>query len=455
MKFLNRTREKQVLARSISGEGGNLVVIWGRRRCGKSTLIRNVLKSNDIYFMAQQTDESIQREQLASAIGEKIYGFDMMVYPTWESLLINLNNRLSHPITLCLDEFPYLVKCSPELPSILQKMTDLQQYRFINLILCGSSQQMMQSYILNSSSPLYGRTKATLKIKPLEAGWFCQALNCSAQQGITEYSVFGGVPRYWELRSNETSFEEAIKNLILDQYGVLHEEPSRLFLDDMRESTQAYSILSVVGLGCNRISEIASRLNKPATQLSRPIENLINLGYLKREIPFGEHEKNSKKGVYKIAEPFMNFYFTFVVPHMSRLELHLIDPVFELIQSRLSQYVSREWENLCRKCVSMAPIDGIQYDMAYRWWGNNGLNTPMEIDVVAESIDKKHLLIGECKWSDISDAEALMENLNQRASLLPFIKGRKLTTILFVKSVSKKSHILMMDSGEVMNRLRG
>ncbi len=84
MEFLNRTREKQVLARSISGESGSLVVIWGRRRCGKSTLVRNVLKSTDIYFMAQQTDETIQREQLASAIGEKIYGFDMMVYPTWE-----------------------------------------------------------------------------------------------------------------------------------------------------------------------------------------------------------------------------------------------------------------------------------------------------------------------------------------------------------------------------------
>lgn len=455
MEFLNRIREKQVLKRCISSDGGILVVIWGRRRCGKSTLIRHVLQATDIYFMAQQTDGSIQREQLASAIGEKIDGFDMMVYPTWESLLINLNNRLTAPITLCLDEFPYLVKSSPELPSTIQKMTDLQQYRFIRLVLCGSSQQMMQSYILNQTSPLYGRTQATLKIKPLEAGWIVQALNCNAQQGITEYSVWGGVPRYWELRSQETTIEEAIKNLILDQYGVLHEEPSRLFLDDMRESTQAYSILSVVGQGCNRISEIASRLNKPATQLSRPIENLISLGYLKREIPFGEQEKNSKRGIYKIAEPFMNFYFTFVVPHVSRLELHLIEPVYNQIQSRLSLYVSQEWENLCRRSIPMAPIDGIQYDMAYRWWGNNLLNTPMEIDVVAESTDKQHLLVGECKWSEISNAEALMEDLKQRASLLPFIKGRKVTPLLFVKSISNKSRILVMDSEEVMNRLRG
>jgi uncharacterized protein len=211
----------------------------------------------------------------------------------------------------------------------------------------------------------------------------------------------------------------------------------------------------VVGQGCNRISEIASRLNKPATQLSRPIENLIGLGYLKREIPFGEQEKNSKKGIYKIAEPFMNFYFTFVIPHMSRLELHLIEPVFNQIQSRLSLYVSQEWENLCRRSIPMAPIDGIQYDMAYRWWGNNLLNTPMEIDVVAESTDKQHLLVGECKWSEISNAEALMEDLKQRASLLPFIKGRKVTPLLFVKSISNKSRVLVMDSEEVMNRLRG
>jgi AAA+ ATPase superfamily predicted ATPase len=228
---------------------------------------------------------------------------------------------------LCIDEFPYLVKGSVSLPSIIQKIIDTTSDRKYHLILCGSSQQMMQGLILDSSSPLNGRADEIMKIGPLEAGWISEEFDCKSDQSIVEYSVWGGVPRYWELRTEEKSFKTVVKNIILDRYGVLHEEPVRLFLDDMRESVQAFSILSVVGNGSNRLSEIAGKLNKPATQLSRPVDNLIQLGYLKRDVPFGESETNSKRGIYRIADPFMNFYFNFLVPNLTRLELGLTDQV--------------------------------------------------------------------------------------------------------------------------------
>ena len=338
MEFFNREKEKQRLLKAIGNKKAKLVIIYGRRRCGKSTLIKNTLKSGDIYFMAQQSNEAIQRMQLANTIGEKIKGFDSVVYPDWESLFINLNNVSNEPFTLCIDEFPYLVKGSVSLTSIIQKIIDTTSDRKYHLILCGSSQQMMQGLILDSSSPLYGRADEIVKISPLDAGWISEALGCKFDQAIVEYSVWGGVPRYWELRAEEKSFKTAVKNIILDRYGVLHEEPIRLFLDDMRESVQAFSILSVVGNGSNRLSEIAGKLNKPATQLSRPIDNLIQLGYLKREVPFGESEKNSKRGIYRIADPFMNFYFTFLVPNLSRLELGLIDQVYNVFESRLIKF---------------------------------------------------------------------------------------------------------------------
>jgi hypothetical protein len=295
---------------------------------------------------------------------------------------------------------------------------------------------MMQGLILDSSSPLYGRADEILKINPLGAGWIGKVLDCKSDQSVIEYSVWGGVPRYWELRAEEKSFRAGVRNIILDRYGVLHEEPVRLFLDDMRESVQAFSILSVVGNGRNRLSEIAGKLNKPATQLSRPIDNLIQLGYLKREVPFGESEKNSKKGIYRISDPFMNFYFTFVVPNLSRLELGLADQVYDIFESRLSNFVSHEWENLCRRSVPMKPINGINFDIASKWWGTNLKNEIMELDLIAESVDKKYLLIGECKWSKISDTEALIRKLKQKAGLFPLAKDKKIILALYIREVS-------------------
>ncbi len=433
MKFFNREIEKQRLIKAMESTKAKLIIIYGRRRCGKSTLIKNSLRPDDVYFMAQQTDETIQRLQLANSISEKIKGFDSVVYPDWESLFTNLKNVINKPLTLCIDEFPYLVKGSAGLPSLLQKIIDNTPDRNYHLILCGSSQQMMKGLILNSNSPLYGRADEILKISPLQAGWISEALNCSPSQSVAEYSVWGGVPRYWELRAEEKSFKTAVKNIILDRYGVLHEEPVRLFFDDMRESVQAYSILSVIGNGSNRISEIAGRLNKPSTQLSRPIDTLIQLGYLKREIPFGETEKNSKKGIYRISDPFMNFYFTFMAPNLSRLEIGLTNQVYNVFDSRLSGFVSSEWENLCRRSVPVKPINGISFDIAYRWWGANLKKEPMELDVVAESTDRKYLLIGECKWSKESNTQVLIRELEEKARLFPLAREKKVIIVLYIK----------------------
>ena len=455
MKFYNREKEKQRLNKAMQSDIAKLIVIYGRRRCGKTTLIKNVISFGDVYFMAQQADESIQRAQLASTIGEKITGFDSVVYPNWESLFINLNNVIKQPLTICIDEFPFLVKSSAGLPSVIQKIIDNSVNRKYHLVLCGSSQQMMQGLILDSSAPLYGRADEILKITPLNPGWIEEALNCSAEQAVIEYSIWGGVPRYWELRKNEVSFEAAVKNIILDKYGILHEEPSRLFLDDMREYVQAYSILTVVGNGCNRLSEIAARINKPANQLSRPIENLIQLGYLKRDVPYGEQLKNSKKGVYRIADPFMNFYFAFIAPNLSRLELNLIDQVYTVLKSIVPYYVSTEWEILCRRCIPMQAIQEINFDVAYRWWGSNIEHKQMEIDVIAESIDKKYLLVGECKWSKIDNTDKLLEDLTRKAALLPFAFNRKIIPVVFIKDTQEKivnSNIFL--PSDVMRRLK-
>ena len=165
-----------------------------------------------------------------------------------------------------------MVARSPELPSVIQKYVDRAHRRGLHLLVAGSSQRMMQGLVLDRSAPLYGRATEILKIAPLTAGWIGEALSIDDScDAVTAFAHWGGVPRYWELAKEYAGLAEAARSLVLDPLGVLHEEPGRLLLDDLRDTTQAASILSLIGRGCHRVSEIAGRLGKPATSLGRPL----------------------------------------------------------------------------------------------------------------------------------------------------------------------------------------
>lgn len=304
MEFVDRKEEQQRLLKTLNGTKPSFIVVYGRRRLGKSTLIRKVLTDEDVYYMADQTERAHQISLLSREIGMRMPDFEKVVYPDWESLFTALNHRTKQHFTLCLDEFPYLVKSSPELPALLQKLIDSHQLKY-NLIICGSSQQLMQGLILDGSAPLYGRADQMLKLSPIPIKYLQEVLEADAVRVIEEYAVWGGVPRYWELRLQDTDLHDSITYNILNPLGTLYEEPIRLFMDDMRDVIQASTLLSVIGSGANRLSEIAGRLEKPATNLSGPLEKLRQLDFIEREIPFDEHPKNSKKSLYKVFDPFM------------------------------------------------------------------------------------------------------------------------------------------------------
>lgn len=192
--------------------------------------------------------------------------------------------------------------------------------------------------------------------------------------------------------------------------------------------------MSYVGAGAHRLSEIAGRSGEIATNLSRPLAKLISLGYLNKEIPFGENEKNSKKSLYKISDPFMNFYFQFIIPNRSYIEIGRIAPILSVLDNHFSEYVGNYWEKLCREMISGNEIDGIIYGMAHRWWGNVSRDERFELDVVAESLDKKYLLVGECKWTAKENSDRLLAELRRKAEKLPFAKNHTIITKLFLKN---------------------
>ncbi|MCX6252361.1 MAG: ATP-binding protein [Bacteroidetes bacterium] len=431
--FINRDKEIARLHQALANEKAQLIIVYGRRRCGKSTLLRSVLPKNAIYFSADLRETSLQIGALAKQIDTLLPGFSKPIYPDWETILKSLNLALKARTTLCLDEFPYLVKNNPELPSVIQKIIDEQGHDNFNLILCGSSQQMMYGLALEGASPLYGRSDEIIRIKPMAVNHLREYLNISSLETIKEFGVWGGVPRYWEIRKQSNNFEEAIRYHVLDQYGILYEEPERLFSDEMRTSVQAFSVLSLIGAGCHRISEIAGRLGKPTTQLSRLLGFLTDLGYIRREIPFGESVRSTKKSLYKIEDPFLHFYFTFLVPNKSKLEFGLIDQVLMDISRNYDKYLSGLWEELCRSAVPYLECQGNRFNPASRWWGNGIDGKTMEIDMIAESTDKRILLVGEVKWSDKVSFNEIKKLLDRKCANLPIIGNKRFVKAIFLK----------------------
>ena len=440
MNFVDRIEETARLRDALSREKFSLVVVYGRRRLGKSTLIKRGLSDSDVYFLSDRSEGQHQRILLAKVVAQVFPDFDKLVYPDWESLFRAVNYRTDKRFTLCLDEFPYLVEQSPELPSVLQKLVDEKQLKY-NLVLCGSSQNMMYGLFLDSTAPLYGRADEIMRLTPIRLPYIQEALNLDAVSAVEEYAVWGGVPRHWELRETRNSLSDALWHNILSINGTFYEEPIKLFQDDVKDIVKTSTIMSYIGSGANRLSEIAARCNEPATNLSRPLKKLIDLGFLEKDVPFGIDEKNAKKSLYKIADPFMAFYYQFVVPNRSFIELGRRLPIEQALAAHFPEYVSMHWEKLCRDAVTGNMVNGIVYGKVKRWWGPvlNEDKKPeqIEIDVMAESLDKKYLLVGECKWTNQENGKQLTAELLRKANLLPFAKNYKILPVLFLKNAPK------------------
>jgi AAA+ ATPase superfamily predicted ATPase len=433
LPFLDRQDEMRRLRRVLSGQGGQLAVIYGRRRCGKSTLLRQTCTASDLYFLADQRDAALQRQALAVEAARLLPGFAAGRYPSWDALLGALQDRAHVRMNVVLDELPYLVAGAPELPSLLQGYLDRPEPRRLSFVLCGSSQRMMQGLVLDRTAPLYGRAQELLNVEPLQAGWLPTALGVKGAAAIEAFSVWGGVPRYWELARQFDSLETAIADLVLDRHGVLHDEPAGLLLDDQRTAGQAYSLLSLIGAGVCRLSEIAGRMGKPAGSLTRPLLQLIELGYVRREVPFGESERSSKRTLYRLEDPFLTFYFRFLQPNRSLLELGRLSPVAARVRAELPRHVAGIWEALARRSVPALEIGGQRWGPSRRFW-TAGAAGGLELGVVAESLDRRAVLVGEAKWSARGiSPRRLLEELRTRAAAVPGLRDRKLVLALWLR----------------------
>lgn len=464
MHWVDRIEEIARLDRLLRRRDGGLAVVWGRRRVGKTRLLLEwSRRTGGHYFVADLTGSELQRRRFAQSVGEVLPGFAEVEYPDWGSLLVRLARdaaALDRRGPFILDELPYVVASSPELPSVLQRFFDheARQAR-LWFAVAGSSQAMMQGLVLDRSAPLFGRAHEAFVVAPLQPGWIRAATGLRDPVAALQFwSTWGGLPRYWELAAPFASRDDAVHDLVLDPGGVLHEEPNRLLAEEEPSAMALRSLLDAIGSGAHRPSEIASRLGMPATSLPKAMARLLDLGLVQREVPFGEPERSGKRVLYRLGDPFLRWWFGLVAP--KRPQLHRLSrrDRLALFRARCPQLDASAWEELCRLAVPhLAERLGHSFGLARRYWRGQG----PEWDVVAGSEDGV-LLLGEAKWSSTAVVAGDLLSMHQELVRkgVPVAHDGPIVHVLFVPLLPRRrprglpANVCLVDGRAVLQALR-
>ena len=412
MEFIDRNEEMARLDRAFANSRG-FVALWGRRRVGKSRLLTEWVRRNDaLYTVADRSAAPVQRRYLASALATRFPGFNEVAYPDWRALLQRLDREAASQGwqgPLIIDELPYLVAAEPAILTVLQNWLDAPE-RKVALVTSGSSVRMMHGAVLDSGAPLYGRATEAFAVRPLQAGYLADVFpQATPRELVSAYSVWGGMPRYWELAEPfGNSLDRAVDALVLDPSGPLHGEPDRLLQAEVPAATALRPLLDIIGNGAHRVSEIAGRIGRPASSLAAPLAALVEMGLVRREIPFGSHPKSGKRSLYQIADPFLRFWFRVVAPNRSLLADAPGETRLMVWRRQRAQLEAFAWEELCRMAVphlhrvvpAIAELGPFGPGQRY-WRGNDP-----ELDIVARSVATPSLLVGEAKWDAVGARRA-------------------------------------------------
>lgn len=404
LDFVNREAELREL--HTAAKRGGLLVVYGRRRVGKTRLLRHWLAArDDLYSQAIEAQRDLQIQQVFEDLRARLE--TQLVPKTWPELLeiLALQERRW---ALCLDEFPYLTAVDPSLPSQLQKWLDHSLPPGCLLILAGSSTRMMHDLFLNRAAPLYGRARKLLHVQTMDYAAFCQA--CGQDPGDLEsfekFACVGGIPKYWEFVEAGQDVVALAESLYFDFAPYMEQEPQRILRDEGVIGLNSVAVLEAVGRGAERPSEIASRLGTAQTNLSRLLQQLLDASILTRELPFGESVRSTKKTLYRIQDPTMRFWFRVYSPHQSRWHTYPVAEKRKLIHD----HTATVFEDSCRA----------RFPGAQRYW-----ESAVELDLVApDPNDAKRLLVAEIKWRPLSVAERKnvlrqLESKWDRCSLRP------------------------------------
>ncbi len=425
--FVGREQELAALDRAYRSGRFEMVVVYGRRRIGKTTMISRFSRDKrTLFFTAQQQTDANNLSDFCREIATFFSLPSGTRFESWRAAFEYLADRAAkEPFVFVFDEFPYAAAANASLVSALQIVID---HRFQNtrllMILCGSNQGFMEGEVLGQKSPLHGRRTAQMRIRPFDYRTAREMTpHASDEDAFRYYACVGGVPYYLSNIDDGLSFRENLERLFFSSDGLLFEEPLMLLRQEFRGPAAYNSLLRSLGTGANRQNEIADRSGVERTSVPKYLKALCDLDIVERLVPFGENPATSRRGIYRFADACYDFWYTFVMPSAGDIEAGAGGIVAKAMpEDALDTYFGRRFERVClqwmlRQSVSNAlPISASGFGS---WWGTDPrTKRHAEIDVIAADRFSKQMIVGGCKWRcSFNETEAL-DTLRERSRLV-------------------------------------
>lgn len=390
MKFIDREREMEILGREWKNRP-SFVVLYGRRRVGKTRLLREFAKGKrTLFFTFPEAVEEVQMREFREAMSDFL-GDDFvrkLKTDAWLDLLRYLAEKVDDCL-IVLDEFTYAIKSERKILSDLQRVWDnILSEKNVMLVLSGSLLGMMWDDVLSHASPLYGRRTKSMNLRPFN---YPNALKffSDPEFGIRAYMLVGGVPSYLRLASRYSNIEEFLREEFLSDYGFFYDEPYVLLGGELRELKTYFSILRAIAEGNRRLERIANFVGLPARSVYPYVETLMRLGFVERESPILGSRKVS---LYRIKDPMLLTWFTLTYPQIAEISSGTarLDDLYKVYSTRFEE-LAREFLKLSRP---------IEFESLGRWWYKGE-----EIDIVA--VGKSETTLIEVKWKELGKKDAL------------------------------------------------
>lgn len=431
--FIDREAELQALEREYAREGSSFVVVYGRRRVGKTELISRFIRNRrSLYYLATEEPELQNLESFQSVAADFLQS-DLLHaarLSRWEDVFREIARTCGptdERAVIVIDEFQYLGRANPAYPSIFQRIWDtMLKDANVMLVLCGSLISLMRNQVLSEESPLYGRRTAQIRMRQIPFLHYREFLpGRSTRELVERYAVTGGVPKYIELFEDEKDVYSAISANVLDRSGFLYDEPNFLLQREVPDVGTYFALIRAVAGGAHRPSEISRSFGIKQTSLNKYLKTLIDLDVLERQVPVTESNPDkSKKSLYRIKDNFLQFWFRFVLPNLSYLETGRTAVVEKRIREHfIDGHVAYVYEDVCRERLwGLADSGELGFvpERVGRWWSGSD-----EIDVVGLSASEGRAVWGECKfWKDPVGANVLRA-LEEKAARVPWERDRR------------------------------
>lgn len=436
--FVNRTRELRFLEDHYASNQAELIVLYGRRRVGKTDLLRAFCHGKSyIFYIADLGTDEASRAEFTRQVSEFLYNNTEAISPfaTWDAAFSFLARHATDKrLIVVFDEFTYQISVNNAVPSILQKVWDSRlKDTQIMLILCGSYVGMMEQEVLAYRAPLYGRRTGQWRLQPFTF-WDAHQLlpRLPPEEMVRAFAVLGGIPAYLRHFDDQRSVIANIEKKILATGEFLYDEPRFLLLQELRDPNRYFSILEAIAGGRTRPNEIAQATGISATSVGFYLKTLQEMALIGRITPATEtNPDKSKTGLYQIVEHYFRFWFRFVYPNRSLLERGEKIQTLRLVTEQLDQFTGAAFEAICREFIWRLQSAG---ELAFtprvvgNWW-----DRAEEIDILA--IDDGSVLAGECKWSTKPVGSNILDDLKRKTHpLIAQHKWQSVSYILFARA---------------------